>query len=69
MAHDQLVFFLSSLLGQTVTIKDVLLYYRQHGNNVVGFIAAADHGGIARSLLRTRDRDAGVTSENTSLGR
>jgi glycosyltransferase involved in cell wall biosynthesis len=63
MAHDQLVFFLSSLLGQTVTIKDVLLYYRQHGNNVVGFIAAADHGGIARSLLRAlhhlRDREGG----------
>jgi glycosyltransferase involved in cell wall biosynthesis len=64
MAHDQFVFFLSSLLGQTVTIKDVLLYYRQHGNNAVGFIAAADHGGFARSLLRTfdhvRDRDAGA---------
>ena len=70
MAHDQLVFFLSSLLGQTVTIKDVLLYYRQHGNNVVGFIAAADHGGVGRSLLRTLDQATQArTSENTSLGR
>jgi glycosyltransferase involved in cell wall biosynthesis len=72
MAHDQFVFFLSSLLGQTVTIKDVLLYYRQHGNNVVGFIAAADHGGIARSLLRTldrvRDRDAGANKRKYVLG-
>jgi glycosyltransferase involved in cell wall biosynthesis len=63
MAHDQFVFFLSSLLGQTVTIKDVLLYYRQHESNAVGFILAADHGGLARSVLRrlyyVRDRGAG----------
>ena len=39
MAHDQFVFFLSSLLGETVTINDVLLHYRQHGNNAVGFLA------------------------------
>jgi glycosyltransferase involved in cell wall biosynthesis len=72
MAHDQFVFFLSSLLGQTVTIKNVLLYYRQHGNNVVGFIAAADHGGVGRSLLRTldrvRDRDAGANKRKYVLG-
>jgi glycosyltransferase involved in cell wall biosynthesis len=63
MAHDQFVFFLSSLLGQIVTIKDALLYYRQHGNNAVGLVSTADHGGFARSLLRTlhhvRDRGEG----------
>jgi glycosyltransferase involved in cell wall biosynthesis len=65
MAHDQFVSFLSSLLGQTVTINDVLLYYRQHGNNAVGFVPASNHGGIARSLLRgfnhVRDRGAGIS--------
>jgi glycosyltransferase involved in cell wall biosynthesis len=72
MAHDQLVFFLSSLLGQTVTIKNVLLYYRQHENNVVGFIAATDHGGLARSLWRTLyrvgNRGAGETKRKHVLG-
>jgi len=72
MAHDQFVSFLSSLLGQTVTIEDVLLYYRQHGNNAVGFVAAADHGGFARSLLRTfdhvRDREAGANKRKYVLG-
>jgi glycosyltransferase involved in cell wall biosynthesis len=71
MAHDQFVFFLSSLLGQTVTIQDVLLYYRQHANNAVGFVAAADHGGIASSLLRAlyhiRDRDGGANKRKYVL--
>jgi glycosyltransferase involved in cell wall biosynthesis len=62
MAHDQFVFFLSSLLGQTLTINEVLLYYRQHGKNVVGFVPVRDHGGVARSFFRgfnrVRDRDA-----------
>jgi glycosyltransferase involved in cell wall biosynthesis len=72
MAHDQFVFFLSSSLGQILTIKDVLLYYRQHGNNAVGFVAAADHGGFARSFLRTlhhvRDRGAGEGKRKYVLG-
>jgi glycosyltransferase involved in cell wall biosynthesis len=61
MPHDQFVSFLSSVLGQTVTIKDVLLYYRQHGDNAVGFIATPDYGGVAgflgRSLNQLRNRD------------
>ena len=64
MAHDQFVFFLSSLLGQTITIKDVLLYYRQHGNNAVGFVPPSDYGGITRAFLRVlnsvRDPDTGA---------
>jgi glycosyltransferase involved in cell wall biosynthesis len=52
MAHDQFVVFLSSLLGSTVTIKDVLLHYRQHGSNTIGFVPVVNHGGVARSLLR-----------------
>ena len=72
MAHDQFVFFLSSLLGRTVTIKNVLLHYRQHGNNAVGFIADADHGGFARAFLRTfdhlRDRDRGARKRKYVLG-
>jgi glycosyltransferase involved in cell wall biosynthesis len=36
MSHDQWVRFLSSLLGQTLSINEVLVHYRQHGNNVSG---------------------------------
>jgi hypothetical protein len=73
MAHDQLVSFLASLLGQTMTINDVLLYYRQHANNAVGFVPASNHGGIAGLLLRTlnhvRDRDAGARKRKYVLDR
>jgi glycosyltransferase involved in cell wall biosynthesis len=62
MAHDEFVSFLASLLGQTLTINDVLLHYRQHGNNVVGFVPLNRYGGIGRSLSRifgrVRDRNA-----------
>jgi glycosyltransferase involved in cell wall biosynthesis len=72
MAHDQLVFFLSSLLGKTLTIKDVLLHYRQHGTNAVGFVAARDYGGFARSFLRTLrnvgDRGEGQGKRKFLLG-
>jgi glycosyltransferase involved in cell wall biosynthesis len=64
MAHDEFAAFLAALLGRIETIKEVLLYYRQHGNNTVGFVPLINHGGIARSLLRTfsnlRDRDEGA---------
>jgi hypothetical protein len=36
MSHDQWIRFLSSLLGQTLSINEVLIHYRQHGNNVSG---------------------------------
>ena len=38
MAHDQWIYFLSSVLGRTITIREALSYYRQHGSNAVGFI-------------------------------
>ena len=64
MPHDGFAAFLAHLFGKIVTIKEVLLYYRQHGNNTVGFVPLIDYGGVARSLLRTvnniRDRDAGA---------
>jgi glycosyltransferase involved in cell wall biosynthesis len=64
MAHDEFVSFLAALLGQIETIKEVLLYYRQHGNNTVGFVPIINHGGLARSLLRafnnTWDREEGA---------
>ena len=71
MAHDEFASFLAALLGQIMTIKDVLLYYRQHGNNTVGFVPVIDHGGIARSFLRSfrniRDRDAGAKKRKIVL--
>ena len=72
MAHDQLVVFLSSLIGQTLTIKDVLLYYRQHENNAVGFVAPADYGGFASTFLRIvnhiRDPNDGANKRKYVLG-
>jgi glycosyltransferase involved in cell wall biosynthesis len=64
MAHDGFTSFLADLLGKIETIKEVLLYYRQHGNNTVGFVPIINYGGIAQSLLRTFnniwDRDEGA---------
>ena len=42
MGHDHWIRFLSSLLGQTLSIKEVLLLYRQHPNSVVGWWSPAD---------------------------
>ena len=37
MGHDQWVYFLASVIGNIVSIDKVLLDYRQHNNNTVGF--------------------------------
>jgi Glycosyl transferase family 2 len=55
MGHDQWIRFLSSLLGQTLSIKEVLLHYRQHANGVVGWWSPADRPkqdliGLARTF-------------------
>jgi glycosyltransferase involved in cell wall biosynthesis len=42
MGHDHWIRFLTSLLGHPVSIKEVLLYYRQHDNSVVGWWSPAD---------------------------
>jgi len=42
MGHDHWIRFLTSLLGHPVSIKEVLLYYRQHTNSVVGWWSPAD---------------------------
>lgn len=71
MAHDEFAAFLADLLGEIVTIKEVLLHYRQHGNNTVGFVPLIDHGGIGRSLLRTfkhvSDSDQGAKKRKLVL--
>lgn len=36
MAHDQFFFFLASALGRVRYVPETLVYYRQHGGNVVG---------------------------------
>jgi glycosyltransferase involved in cell wall biosynthesis len=41
MAHDQWVWFLSSIFGKIVLIPDVLVLYRQHDVNLFGGAAAA----------------------------
>jgi glycosyltransferase involved in cell wall biosynthesis len=37
MTHDQWILFINSLMGNVVTVPDVLVYYRQHGQNVMGY--------------------------------
>ena len=37
MTHDQWTLFINSLMGKVVTVKDALIYYRQHGQNVFGY--------------------------------
>lgn len=39
MTHDQWMLFINSLMGKVVTVKDVLVHYRQHGQNVFGYNA------------------------------
>lgn len=57
MGHDQWIRFLSSLLGNTLSIDEILVRYRQHANSVVGWWSLADKkkrittGDLARSLL------------------
>ena len=49
MAHDQWVAFLGSLFDKTITIDDVLIYYRQHDTNIIGFrLPGRQLGGINR---------------------
>jgi glycosyltransferase involved in cell wall biosynthesis len=52
MTHDQWIRFLSSLLGQTLTINEVLILYRQHEKNVsgdVGWGSPAD--GVKKTIV------------------
>jgi hypothetical protein len=37
MTHDQWILFINSLVGETLTVKDVLVQYRQHGMNAIGY--------------------------------
>jgi glycosyltransferase involved in cell wall biosynthesis len=37
MTHDQWILFINSLMGKVVTAQDVLVHYRQHGQNVMGY--------------------------------
>jgi glycosyltransferase involved in cell wall biosynthesis len=72
MAHDEFAAFLAALLGNIETINEVLLYYRQHGNNTVGFVPLINHGGVGRALLRAfsniLDRNEGVKKRKFVLG-
>jgi glycosyltransferase involved in cell wall biosynthesis len=55
MGHDHWIRFLTSLLGHPVSIKEVLLHYRQHANSVVGWWSPADRvkPNTISELLRT----------------
>jgi glycosyltransferase involved in cell wall biosynthesis len=37
MTHDQWILFINSLMGKVITARDVLVNYRQHGQNAIGY--------------------------------
>jgi glycosyltransferase involved in cell wall biosynthesis len=37
MTHDQWILFINSLMGKVVTAPDILVHYRQHGQNAIGY--------------------------------
>ena len=55
MTHDQWIFFINSLMGEVVTAPDVLVNYRQHGQNAIGY-----------KNLETRANVAGTFQINAS---
>jgi glycosyltransferase involved in cell wall biosynthesis len=52
MTHDQWILFINSLMGKVVTVKDVLVHYRQHGQNVFGYNADQDPRSNLTGTLR-----------------
>ncbi len=67
LAHDQWIFALALALGKVRYMPDVLVRYRQHGGNVVGFPGATDwrsyltrasHMGAAQYLRIEGDAEA-----------
>ena len=48
--HDGWIAFLASLHDETIVIDDVLVYYRQHNTNAVGFVHPASAVNIKRNL-------------------
>jgi len=50
MAHDQWFFFLGSALGSIAYVDELLVRYRQHGNNTYGWSAPSRLSGIAQHL-------------------
>jgi glycosyltransferase involved in cell wall biosynthesis len=54
MAHDQWVWFLSSIFGKIVLIPDVLVLYRQHDVNLFGGVTVASGNALA-NIVTVRD--------------
>lgn len=52
MAHDQWISFLCTLFDDIVSIDDVLLYYRQHQTNTIGW-RVDEPSKIIRNTLKT----------------
>jgi glycosyltransferase involved in cell wall biosynthesis len=52
MAHDQWISFLCSLFDGVVSIDDVLLYYRQHQSNIIGW-RVDESSKVIRNTLKT----------------
>lgn len=54
MAHDQWIWFLSSIFGKIVLMPDVLVLYRQHDVNLFGGVAVAP-GNALVNIVAVRD--------------
>jgi glycosyltransferase involved in cell wall biosynthesis len=66
MGHDNWMAFLSSLLGNTLIIDDVLVYYRRHNRNVVVLTRPIPPVNITRNLTAVLSRfySRGVEFQN-----
>jgi glycosyltransferase involved in cell wall biosynthesis len=61
MAHDQWVWFISSIFGKIVCLPDSLAFYRQHDNNVYG--AGAERNLVGKLKLSLKNRSYHALSE------
>jgi glycosyltransferase involved in cell wall biosynthesis len=61
--HDGWIAFLASLYDETLVIDDVLVYYRQHNANVVGFLRPASEVSIKYNLSTILSRAYGRGGE------
>jgi glycosyltransferase involved in cell wall biosynthesis len=63
VGHDSWIAFLGSLFDKTLVIDDVLVYYRQHNNNVSGFLNPASAVNVKHNVSTILSRAYGRGEE------
>lgn len=62
MSHDQWTYFLATLFDDTQNIPDVLLLYRQHGNNLYGYKSGSGNFDVIGNIRNSANQLAGRRS-------